>query len=60
MVKGELIFHDTPEEYSPGCPNCESEKVEWAEIINGTFWKQCGSCGMVYVAHDINQKEIDG
>jgi hypothetical protein len=53
MVKAELVYYDADEETPRvGCPNCEDHGVEWAENVNGTLWKQCGACGMIYVGHD--------
>jgi hypothetical protein len=59
MVKGELIYHDAPKTEKSGCPYCGQENIRWAELMNGTYWKQCEACGMIYVGHDINQEEID-
>lgn len=58
MVKA-MLYHDEPKEEKRGCPYCGAETVEWAEIMNGTFWKQCDTCGMIYVGHDALQEEID-
>jgi hypothetical protein len=59
MVKRELTYHDEPKEEKNGCPYCGGESILWAELMAGTYWKQCESCGMIYVGHDINQEEID-
>ncbi len=58
MVKS-LVYHDTPKAEKNGCPYCDSPEINWAELMGGTYWKQCAECGMIYVGHDANTEEID-
>ncbi len=58
MVKA-LLLHDKPKTEKEGCPYCEGTEIRWAEKMRGTYWKQCADCGMIYVGHDADQREID-